>query len=558
MRNSFIIFLLLLPDILMATNTPVALTCTPVIMISESRNNICLDSTVTFHANVSYKGTNEIYKWQKNNLDAGTNNADYTDAGIHEGDIISCEYSCKTTCGTDTTVISNTITMHVINDVAPIIGVANNDSIICEGEPTLFTTQAFYGTAIPFYQWKLNDKPIADTTPVYLTDTITNGAKVECVLTVSNPGCPNTSKSATSWMTIYVYPMVHPAITIKPSATDICRGEQVTFTATANGGSSPSLKWEKNGIATGDMGSIMTTSSLKDGDTISCTVTIDTNSRCHTGTSAPSNKVVMHVKDYTDPTVTITAPVTDACSGAPLSFIAAPKNQGDYIFYQWYVNDHAVNEYSPTFITSDLANSDKVYCSISTNVSGCSITEDVFSNSETVTIRDTPVITFSPPDTSILAGESIRLTANVSGSVAFFIWQPADLLLTPQSLISNTQPLNETTVFNLSVTDVHGCKASSDVTVKMLYKMHLPSAFTPNGDGLNDLFRIPPGSSFVLEQLAVYDRWGHIIFSAKDISKGWDGTIKGLEAASGTYIYKIKGAFNGDPVNESGTITLIR
>lgn len=542
----------------MAGNAHVTTTCSPVITINESRNNICLDSTVTFHANVSYRGTNEIYKWKKNNLDAGTNNADYTDAGFRDGDIVSCEYSCKTSCSTDTTVISNIITMHVINDITPIIAVANNDSIICEGEPTLFTTQAFYGNAIPSYQWKVNDKPIANTTPSYTTDSLTNGSKVECVLTISNPGCPNTSRSSTSWLAIYVYPMIHPAITITPSATNICRGEQVMFTATANGGASPALKWEKNGIETGNMGSIFTTNSLKDGDIISCNITIDTNSRCHTGTSASSNKVVIHVKDYIDPTVTITAQVTDACSGTPLSFMATPKNQGDYVSYQWFVNDRATNENLQTYTTTNLANGDKVYCSLSTNVSGCSITEDVISNSEIVTIRDTPAITFSPPDTSILSGESVQLTANISGSVASFMWQPGALLLTPQSLTSYTQPLGETTIFNLSVTDQHGCKANSDVAVKVLYKMHIPSAFTPNGDGNNDIFRIPPGSSFVLQQFAVYDRWGHIIFSTKDISKGWDGTIKGLQAGIGTYVYHIKGSFDGTVVNEKGTVILIR
>jgi gliding motility-associated-like protein len=558
MRNCYVIILLLLPVVLIAADPPAPITCTPVITISESRNNICLDSTVTFQANITFRGTNEMYQWKKNNLNAGTNNAGYTDANLHDGDIISCEYSCRTSCGTDTTVISNTITMHVINDVIPIIGVANYDSLVCEGEPTLFITHAFYGDEIPSYQWKLNDKPIADTTPTYLTDTLTNGSKVECVLTISNPGCPNTSRSSSSWMTIYVYPMVHPAITITPSATDICRGESVTFKALANGGPSPSLRWELNGVATGDMGYQMTTSSLKDGDIISCTITIDTNSKCHTGTSAASNKIAMHVRDYPEPSVSVEAPITDACSGTPLSFIATPKDTGDYTIYQWYVNDHAMGSNLPEFITNSLANGDKVYCTLSTKISGCTITRDVSSNAETVTIRDSPVIIFSPPDTSILSGESAKLTANISGSVATFIWQPDALLLTPQSLTSYTQPLGETTVFNLSVTDVHGCKASSDATVKVLYKMHIPSAFTPNGDGLNDVFRIPPGSSFVLQQFAIYDRWGHIIFSTKDISQGWDGTMKGIPAASGSYVYHIKGSFNNEPVNEKGTVTLIR
>ena len=52
--------------------------------------------------------------------------------------------------------------------------------------------------------------------------------------------------------------------------------------------------------------------------------------------------------------------------------------------------------------------------------------------------------------------------------------------------------------------------------------------------------------------------YAKIIFSTKDISKGWDGTINGLQAAIGTYVYQIKGSFNGKTVNEKGTVTLVR
>jgi hypothetical protein len=81
-------------------------------------------------------------------------------------------------------------------------------------------TNAFYNAVLirkchPSYQWKVNNEPIADTTAYYTTDTLTNGSKVECVLTISTPGCPG-NRSSTSWMTIYVYPMIHPAIKIAP------------------------------------------------------------------------------------------------------------------------------------------------------------------------------------------------------------------------------------------------------------------------------------------------------------------------------------------------------
>jgi hypothetical protein len=69
--------------------------------------------------------------------------------------------------------------------------------------------------------------------------------------------------------------MIHPTIKITPDKPEICRGETVTFTATANGGAYPSFAWEINGVPTGDTSASLITSSLKDGDSVSCTVTID-------------------------------------------------------------------------------------------------------------------------------------------------------------------------------------------------------------------------------------------------------------------------------------------
>jgi gliding motility-associated-like protein len=108
------------------------------------------------------------------------------------------------------------------------------------------------------------------------------------------------------------------------------------------------------------------------------------------------------------------------------------------------------------------------------------------------------------------------------------------------------------------VVDINGCTASSDLPVKVLFKMHIPSAFTPNRDGKNDVFRIPPGSSISLQQLTVFDRWGKLIFKTSDVSKGWDGTYRGHDLSSGVYIYIIKGTLQGKEVFEKGTVTLLR
>jgi gliding motility-associated-like protein len=532
--------------------------CTPVVTCTVSQNNICSGTEVTFFATIANSGTNGMYKWKRNNQDAGAHsNPDYTAADLHEGDTITCEYSCTTACGTNTTVTSKPIIMHVLNDIKPIITIANNDTLICEGELTVFTTQAFYGNGIPSYQWMVNGKPVGTSSPSYATDSLTNGSHVVCVLTVSVPSCPGTL-SSTSQMTIYVYPMVHPAITITPSKTDICRGEQVTFTATANGGAYPSFAWEVNGQPTGDVNSSFTSSTLKDGDSVSCTVTIDQDSRCHTTTSAPSNKVVMHVKDYTDPTLLIEAPLLDVCKGTALTFTAIPQNAGNFKLYQWQVNDHAAGNDSPTFTYNQFENGDKVSCTLSTLIPGCSSTINIPSNDKLVTVRDTPVITFLPPEITIMSGESAQLKAVVSSSTTSITWDPGAALLAPRSLTTTTVPLTQDTIFKLTVADTYGCIASKYLPVKVLRQLHMPNAFTPNYDGNNDLFRIPPGASLSLQEFSIFDRWGNIVFRTKDRGKGWDGMSNGQPLPAGTYIYLIRGWIESKHVLIKGTVTLLR
>ena len=446
-----------------------------------------------------------------------------------------------------------------LNNITPVITIANNDSLICEGELTFFTSQSYYGNAVPFYQWLVNGKPVGTNSPDYSTNSLTNGSLVKCVLTISMSSCPGTSKSTTSQMTIYVYPMIHPKIIITPSKTQICRGEEVTFTATANGGAYPTFSWEINGNPTGKVGPTLITSILKDGDSVSCTVTIDQDSRCHTTTSAPSNKIGMHVRDFTDPTLVIAAPILDVCKGKPITFMANGQNAGDYSLYQWQVNgQNAPGNFSTTFTSNQLANGDKVSCILSTNIPGCYIPVNVSSNIEVVKIRDLPLITFSPTEISVMSGEQAQINASASGNIASFVWRPAGALLTPKYLISFTVPLTHDTTFTLSVIDINGCSASKDLIVKVLHKLYMPSAFTPNKDGKNDVFSIPQGASISLQNFSVFNRWGKVVFSTTDITKGWNGKYDDQDLDTGIYVYLIKGIYQGKEVLIKGTVTLLR
>ena len=88
---------------------------------------------------------------------------------------------------------------------------------------------------------------------------------------------------------------------------------------------------------------------------------------------------------------------------------------------------------------------------------------------------------------------------------------------------------------------------------------NIPTAFTPNNDGLNDVFRISGLKFQKLLDFRVFNRWGQVIFQTNSIEKGWDGTFNGHPQDMGTYVYEITVAHpDGTRKTYKGSVTLIR
>ena len=87
---------------------------------------------------------------------------------------------------------------------------------------------------------------------------------------------------------------------------------------------------------------------------------------------------------------------------------------------------------------------------------------------------------------------------------------------------------------------------------------YVPNAFSPNGDGLNDIFRpIPVGISNT-QYFRIFNRYGETVFQTNQWLKGWDGTYNGADQPMGVYIYKIEGTTGGEPFQTNGNVTLMR
>ena len=94
--------------------------------------------------------------------------------------------------------------------------------------------------------------------------------------------------------------------------------------------------------------------------------------------------------------------------------------------------------------------------------------------------------------------------------------------------------------------------------VTVIKQIHIPNSFTPNGDGINDIFRIPPSITFTLQYFLIFDRYGNEVFKTTDINKGWNGTYKGAKQPNGTYTYLIKGYDLKREISLTGTVLIIR
>jgi gliding motility-associated-like protein len=109
----------------------------------------------------------------------------------------------------------------------------------------------------------------------------------------------------------------------------------------------------------------------------------------------------------------------------------------------------------------------------------------------------------------------------------------------------------------------NGCVGEPDSVLVLINQVDLvlPNAFTPNGDGLNDVFRVTNAVLYPVFELSVFNRWGEVIYRSDDIRSGWDGTYRGKEQESGVYIWLIrfrKGSVSGEEVTLTGNVTLLR
>lgn len=180
------------------------------------------------------------------------------------------------------------------------------------------------------------------------------------------------------------------------------------------------------------------------------------------------------------------------------------------------------------------------------NASACA-----FTASMNIIVNSTPEIFWNTLQT-ICKGETVILNPKATGDGLQFDWQDGST----DSVFTTNQP----GIYSTTVSNSCGSDFGSVDLKEVICKIFVPSAFTPNNDRVNDLFRIS-GAAYVKDfSMQIFNRWGKVIYETKNALQGWDGLFAGLQQPAGLYVYRVQftNLQTGEENNLKGNVMLIR
>lgn len=282
-------------------------------------------------------------------------------------------------------------------------------------------------------------------------------------------------------------------------------------------------------------------------------LTLNTNNGC-----TESYTDTVHVYQTPHPQITLPNP---SCVNAPLQFLGSlvTPDPVDTINWTWnFGNGQTSADQNPQLSYSQ----EGVYTvSLQTSVSfGCGDTI-----SQAITINPRPVIK-GPKEVTTPVGLPVTLPLTYSANVTSYVWSPATNLDCTDCPNPVASPIFQTWYY-VTVTDANDCVSSDSILVKTVCNgknYFIPNTFSPNNDGVNDVFYPRGNSLYNIQSMRIFNRWGQMVFEkrnfpANSASEGWDGTFNGRPAPSDAYVYIIEVICeNAQIIAIKGDITLVR
>lgn len=245
---------------------------TPSVTITTESTTICSGQLVTFTAAPVNGGNSPVYEWTLNNNAVGTDTNIYQTSNLQNGDVVRVTMSSSLGCASPQVVYSNSLTMNVGTAATPSVSIATGSTSVCSGASVTFTVTSTNGGDNPTYQWKLNGSNVGTNSASFQSSSLANGDIVKVDMT-SSLGCANPTTVTSNTDTMHITSSVIPSVTIDATATTICAGTPVTFTAMPTNGGDAHYEWVLNGNEVGTNSATYQDSTLNNGDSIAVYMT---------------------------------------------------------------------------------------------------------------------------------------------------------------------------------------------------------------------------------------------------------------------------------------------
>ncbi|HEV2353154.1 MAG TPA: gliding motility-associated C-terminal domain-containing protein, partial [Puia sp.] len=227
------------------------------------------------------------------------------------------------------------------------------------------------------------------------------------------------------------------------------------------------------------------------------------------------------------------------------------------VSYQWSPATYL----SSTTVPDPVVNDPQQSITYSLNVvgaNGCSSIQPALS----LVVVTPPPKVFAGNDTAILVGQTLQLNAVDVNNSGFtnWAWTPAIGLDNP-SIQDPVATITSDITYVVTATTPAGCTGTDSIKIITVTAADIivPNAFTPNGDGHNDLLHVHAIAVKDFQFFRVFNRWGRMVFQTTNLGEGWDGTAGGQAQPMGTYVWVAGGLdFTGRLVERQGTVILVR
>lgn len=252
------------------------------------------------------------------------------------------------------------------------------------------------------------------------------------------------------------------------------------------------------------------------------------------------------------------APVADAGSDVAICYgQSAQLNGNGGVQYSWSPTTYLSNPYifNPGVVKPSATIS---YHLTVTDTKGCTSIQD-----DPVTVMVTPPAkVFAGNDTAIYFNQPLPLNAIDVNNSGFtnYSWSPPYGLSDP-SIQNPVAITNRNITYTVVASTPNGCEGTDSIVITAfaVADIFVPNAFTPDGDGRNDVFKAIPIGIREFKYFTVYNRWGQRVFFTTNAATGWTGTINGTPLQTGAYVWQAAGiTYKGDLIERKGTVVLIR